>query len=222
MHLNISQAASLLGTSEEMLIRWARQGAIPAIEADGTFHFKRQALESWAARRRMPLRNVACDTTENPVHTTSILDAVATGGFYYNVKGKDAPSLLENLILNLNLQSVDRDILLQRVIEREALSPTGIGNGIAIPHPRQPIESLDKSVVVTCFPEHPVSFGALDGQPVSIVFLVLSIDTKTHLTLLSQLSFVLQYESNAMLFRSAPEPAIILKQVELACRHISG
>lgn len=48
MPLNLEQAAKALNTSKEMLLRWARQGAIPAMEQDGQYRFERKALEIWA------------------------------------------------------------------------------------------------------------------------------------------------------------------------------
>ncbi len=51
---------------------------------------------------------------------------------------------------------------------RETLGPTGVGRGVALPHAR--LEGLDK--VVGCFirVEKPFDFGAVDKQPVDLVF----------------------------------------------------
>ena len=63
---------------------------------------------------------------------------------------------------------VDREFLYQVLLAREALGSTGIGDGIAIPHVRNPIVlHLSRPTVTLCFLEQPVDFGALDGQPVS-------------------------------------------------------
>lgn len=52
--------------------------------------------------------------------------------------------------------------------EREALGPTGVGRGVALPHAR--MEGLDR--VVGCFArlEKPIPFDAVDRQPVDLVF----------------------------------------------------
>lgn len=213
MQLNISQAATLLSTSEGMLTRWARQGAIPSIEIDAAYYFEEKALMQWASRRRIPLRKLE-DFVENPLsHSPSILDAMFLGGFCYDVEGCDAPSLLSALINEIDIVGVDKQVLLKRVLEREELSSTGIGNGIAIPHPRQPIETLDTSAVITCFPKHPVDFCAIDRKAVSVVFLVLSVNTQLHLKLLSQLSFILHQPSNSTFFCSAPTAEDIMQRV---------
>ena len=50
-----------------------------------------------------------------------------------------------------------------------------------IPHP----------LAALCFLEHPIEFGAPDGQPVDILFLLVSPTIAGHLSLLSKLSFAI-------------------------------
>ena len=68
-----------------------------------------------------------------------------------------------------------------------------IGDGIAIPHVRNPIVlAVHQPTICLCFLEHPVEFGALDGQPVNTLFTLISPTVRAHLHLLSRLGFVLQ------------------------------
>lgn len=52
--------------------------------------------------------------------------------------------------------------------DRESLGPTGVGNGIALPHAR--IDGLDRIVGVFLRLERQLDFGAVDRQPVDLVF----------------------------------------------------
>jgi len=52
--------------------------------------------------------------------------------------------------------------------ERESLGPTGVGQGIALPHAR--LENLDKVVGLFIRLEKPVEFNAVDRQPVDLIF----------------------------------------------------
>lgn len=52
--------------------------------------------------------------------------------------------------------------------ERESLGPTGVGNGIALPHAR--LEGLDRIVGVFVRLERPMPFEAVDRQPVDLIF----------------------------------------------------
>ncbi len=62
--------------------------------------------------------------------------------------------------------------VLDALLEREALGPTGVGHGVAIPHAR--VEGLDRmrGVFVRVVP--PVDFGSVDDEPVDLIFALLS------------------------------------------------
>lgn len=54
------------------------------------------------------------------------------------------------------------------LLERESLGPTGVGHGVALPHAR--ISGLDRVVGVFMRLEKPLAFDAVDRQPVDLVF----------------------------------------------------
>lgn len=58
--------------------------------------------------------------------------------------------------------------LIAALMEREALGPTGVGHGVALPHAR--LDDIDTVKGVFLRLERPVDFGAVDRQPVDLVF----------------------------------------------------
>ena len=56
--------------------------------------------------------------------------------------------------------------------ERESLGPTGVGNGVALPHAR--LHGLDKVVALFFRLEKPMDFDAVDKLPVDLVFALLA------------------------------------------------
>ena len=58
------------------------------------------------------------------------------------------------------------------LMERERLGSTGLGNGVAVPHGK--IDGLDQVTGVFIRLETPLDFDAMDGEPVDLVFLLLS------------------------------------------------
>jgi nitrogen PTS system EIIA component len=58
------------------------------------------------------------------------------------------------------------------LLEREQLGSTGIGQGVAIPHCK--LKGLEHGIVAVGIARPAIDFGAPDGQPVSVFFLVLS------------------------------------------------
>ncbi len=77
-------------------------------------------------------------------------------------------------------------------LAREASASTAIGDGIAIPHVRNPIVlQVARPAVTLAFLSKAVDFGALDGRPVHVLFSIISPTNRSHLQLLSRLSFAL-------------------------------
>lgn len=56
--------------------------------------------------------------------------------------------------------------------ERENLGPTGVGQGVALPHAR--LDSLEQVVAVFLRLDKPVEFEAADRQPVDLIFCLLA------------------------------------------------
>jgi nitrogen PTS system EIIA component len=65
------------------------------------------------------------------------------------------------------LESVARAIL-----SREELGSTGIGQGVAVPHTRHP--TVNRLIGTVALSRRGVDFAALDGDPVDILFLLVS------------------------------------------------
>ena len=107
--------------------------------------------------------------------------------------------------------SVNRGLLYELLLAREALASTSIGDGIAIPHPRDPVVvHVDHPLVLLCFLRQPVDFRAMDGQPVRILFLLLTPSIRDHLRMLARLAAALHDDTLKLLLReTAPREAIL-------------
>ncbi len=89
---------------------------------------------------------------------------------------------------------LDRDVVLDRISERERLGSTGFGRGVAIPHAR--VDGLARPVAAFLRLEVPVDFDAADGVPVDIVFGLLSPENAgaAHLHALAAISRMMRDE----------------------------
>ena len=82
---------------------------------------------------------------------------------------------------------------MQALLAREQLQSTGVGDGVALPHVRNPaVVEIGTPMVCLCFLEAPVEYGALDGKPVKVLFTPLSPNVRVHLHLLSRISFAVR------------------------------
>ena len=191
MQLSVKETAKLLNVSEKTVYRWVSQNLLPVYRVNHQYRFNRAELLEWASANR----SIATPElfSDPDVHLTpDLVGALEAGGIFYRLTGKDKKSVLENAVELLRLpEGTDRAFVLQALTAREELGATGIGEGIAIPHPRNPIANVSRSSVSLFFLEHQVEFGSLDGLPVGILFIVISPTMREHVFLISKLSFLL-------------------------------
>ncbi|MEI8079471.1 MAG: PTS sugar transporter subunit IIA [bacterium] len=119
--------------------------------------------------------------------------------------------------------TVDREFLYQVLLARESLGSTGIGDGIAIPHVRNPVVlHVSTPTVTLCFLEHPIDFHAIDDQPVNTLFTLISPTVRTHLHLLSRLGFILRTPEVKAALRQQVPPDQLLGVIVTAESTIQG
>ena len=114
-----------------------------------------------------------------------------------------------------------RQTLLRALQEREQLYSTGIGDGVAIPHARNAIAGLaDHPIIV--FGRHAtgIAYGAIDGAPVHLFFLLLAPNVSQHLQTLARLSRILRDPAvrQALLTAEKTETVLaVIRQAEGMC-----
>ena len=195
MQLTVRDVATLLNVSERTIYRWIKEKTIPAYRISEQYRFHRAELLEWATARRIGVSaEIFRDADDASVRMPSLSEALLAGGIVYRLVGTDKESVLGAAVEAMHLpDEVDREQLLRVLVSREALASTGIGDGIAIPHVRNPIVlHVPRSTITLCFLEKPVDFGALDGQPVHCLFTMVSPTVRAHLHLLSRLAFALR------------------------------
>lgn len=93
--------------------------------------------------------------------------------------------------------------------EREALGPTGVGNGVALPHARiSGIETVSGAFLRL---DKPLDFGAVDRQPVDLIFALFApIDSGVeHLKALALVSRTLRDPAICAKLRANNDPAAL-------------
>jgi nitrogen PTS system EIIA component len=105
------------------------------------------------------------------------------------VKAQNKKQLLQELAQALSsLVAIDARIIFDSLLQREKLGSTGLGQGIAIPHGRLP--SITRVYGVFARLVNPVPFDSVDGEPVDLVFALISPEQAgaDHLTALARVS----------------------------------
>ena len=119
----------------------------------------------------------------------------------------DAIAELVNL-LAANGEIADPKKVLEAVLDREATRTTGIGNGLAIPHGKTP--GTSNLVMAIGKAATPIDFGAIDGRPVWLIWLLGSPPDKTgqHIHALARISRLMtidKFRQALMAAKDAPE-----------------
>jgi len=195
LNTSVKAAAGLLGVSEKTIYRWIKQEIVPVYRVNEQYRFNRAELLEWATSRRMGVTPEAFHQGEDSSQPLpGLSESLEAGGIVYRLEGKTRKEVMARLVDELRLpEEVDREYLLKVLNAREELCSTGVGGGIAIPHPRNPVLlHITKPSITLAFLENPVDFQSLDGVAVQKLFCLISPTLRAHLHLLAKLSFALR------------------------------
>ncbi|MCK5313396.1 MAG: PTS sugar transporter subunit IIA [Desulfobacteraceae bacterium] len=216
MELSLDDISKYLGVALNTVQRWVRQGKMPIQRKGANYTFRKQDLQKWASNNNLILSfDKEAITEVQDTLLPSLSDALKNGGIYYNVSGDNVETALKaalNAIDNIPLDL--KNELFGKLMERENVLSTGVGNGIAIPHPRAQSDKLESSMLSICFLENPIEYNALDNKPVSVLFILLCQSLEIHLHVLSTLSFCLRNNAFVSFLKTAPDHGLIFEKIE--------
>jgi PTS system nitrogen regulatory IIA component len=220
MQLTLRQATAYLAVDESTVRRWIKQRGLPVHRANERLYVNAIELWEWATENGIPVsQELLQRSRETPDEVPPLSAMLETGGIHHDVGGEDKPGVLREVVSRLALPpQVDRDFVFSVLEAREAMGSTGIGDGIAIPHVRNPILlQVVEPQVTLCLLRHPVDFDALDGKPVFALFTVVSPTVPAHLKTLARLSLALRDPGvRHLLERRAPGAALLerIREIE--------
>ncbi|SLM27379.1 putative nitrogen regulatory protein [Desulfamplus magnetovallimortis] len=232
MKRSLENIASQLGLNLDTLERWIRQGKIPVSKKGSMGIYNTSELNRWAEKQRKTSfcsENGSSSQDSDSKEEGKLIDsnsnddivglllcaALKNGGIFHGVTGNGKHGIIESAVEHIpDYPGKDSKEILLQLMERERLTSTGIGQGVAIPHPRNPIANgFTEPMIVTCFLENEVDFDAIDDLPVFVLFLMLSPTVEIHLNLLSRLSFCLRDRSFMRFIRQHPDKKSFLSRI---------
>lgn len=211
MELRIKDISELLEVSEKTVYRWIKDRKIPCYRINHQYRFNRAEINEWILNNRISVAHPGITDARNGM-TTNLVDLISNGGIYYGIEGQTVRDVLHNTVQVIpKPETLSNDDLFFALINREELMSTATGKGIALPHPRTPlITTIDDATVSIAFLANPVDFGALDGEKVHTLFLILTYAPKRHLEILSKIAHLCQRdEFIELLRRRAPEEQLM-------------
>lgn len=218
MQITVRQAAAYFDVDEKTVRRWIAERGLPVHRVTERLHLNAIEVWEWALEQNVPVsRRLLDEARRSPDAVPPLSRLIQWGGVHRGVEGTDKPTILAAMVERIPLPpDSEREHLLAILEAREAMGSTGIGDGIAIPHVRNPILlHVERPQVSLFLLDHPVDFDSVDRQPVHAVFLVVSSTIPVHLRILAQLGFVLRDPALRELLRRRASDAEIHAHVSM-------
>jgi mannitol/fructose-specific phosphotransferase system IIA component (Ntr-type) len=106
---------------------------------------------------------------------------------------------------------------LRALIDREEMHSTGVGDGVALPHARNPLQTLLTRPQIV-FGRHPtgITYGSIDGQPAQLFFLLLATNMSQHLHILARVSRLMRQAAIRQQLLSVKTPEEVMAIIRTA------
>lgn len=146
-----------------------------------------------------------------------ITDFLDAGRIIPDLKGKDKKAVLKEMAdwLSVRDGSLDGEILFETLLEREKISSTAIGEGVAIPHGKTSGSRKVSGIFARSL--EGVNFDSLDGGPTHLFFVLLAPEDSAadHLKALARISRLLKdgsFRAQLMQGKTAEEIFRVIKE----------
>lgn len=142
-----------------------------------------------------------------------VLEFLEEANICLDLKGPTKEAAIRELVGYLQASSKiqNADAVVHSLMEREKMGSTGIGQGVAIPHGKS--DATANLVAALGISRKGIEFEALDGEPVHVVFLLVSPPDSSgqHLKVLARISRLLKDKFFRQTIKEAKTPAEIQK-----------
>ena len=135
-----------------------------------------------------------------------------------DLQATEKPAVIEEMIKSLTDHGyvTDFETFKEGILAREALTSTGLGDGIAMPHSKN--SAVKEATVLFAKSNKGVDYESLDGQPTDLFFMIAAPEgaNDTHLAALAELSQYLMKDGFADKLRQVTSPDQVIELFDQA------
>ena len=186
MELKLTDVAAMLNVSTKTIYRWIEDGKIPFYRVNKQYRFDQHQLEDWAAGQGRVPQGIRAQSSR----PKSLLEMIDRGGIHYRVEGCTMiNAILHGVPLFPDLGCVDSSAVLEALVLREEMQCTGVGEGLALPHARNPVirDSRYEFVAIHML-ESPFKADSIDGESIHALIYVLCAEEVRHVRVMAQVA----------------------------------
>jgi excisionase family DNA binding protein len=222
------QLAQYLQLSPRTVYRLLERNELPGFRVGGQWRFRKSEVDHWLDRRLQRLDTTelgelgASSEGEAPPPMSRLLEP---RNVVFGLPTGDMESVVRTFVRSLSFpEPVDQSLLVQRILEREAMCSTALPDGVALLHtPRiRPRVLATHDFLAVGRLDASMPFGALDGSLTDTLVLVLARSESTHLVLLAKTARLFREAGFVRRLRTSATAAEIVHLVQTSERATFG
>jgi PTS system nitrogen regulatory IIA component len=216
--LTLKQIAQHLQVSERTVFRLLERGELPGLKVGGHWRFRRAVVDYWLDMRMSRMEGLALldPGSDQGGEASTLRTALALENALLPLPPGSRREVIESFVGMITLpEAVDPGEVLDRVWAREELSSTAVHGGAALLHTsRWESRTLKHGNLLAIGRlAEPVDFGAVDGRPTDLLFLILAGSPQEHLALLARTTRLCRQPRFLTQLREATTPRAVLNLV---------
>jgi nitrogen PTS system EIIA component len=212
---SLDELAIHLGRDRREIEKLVQRGRIPGRKVGNDWQFVQAEITHWLEQEMREYTSPQLAQPESqhnsleldPLHPVSSVLSLDT--IQIPLEGRTKRSVLESLveIAGRTWHIWEPAAVLKAIRDREEVMSTAFDNGVAIPHPRNPLpEAVGQPIIAYARAFKPIPFGGPRGGMTDLFFLVISRDASTHLRLLARLGQMIREPEFLERLRSTDDP----------------
>lgn len=153
-------------------------------------------------------------------------DIIPEGGILDDLKSVSKEDVIKEMVQALvkvgRIDEATSKKVVKALMDREELGSTGIGAGVAVPHAKH--DSITNLVGAFGRSKKGISFDALDGEPVHVLFLLLSSKSESgaHLEALAYISRLVRDDKYVKFLRETKDVSALRALIQEADQSLGG
>jgi excisionase family DNA binding protein len=215
--LTMHELATYLHLDEQTVGKLVSAGKIPSLQVDRQWRFKRQAIDQWIEEQLVGDDESFVDVPDGM--KLPLEDLLPDQAIIPNLRSGNPIGVIEELAARAytNGWLTDKPWFVGAVVERESLASTAMEGGVAFLHTRAKDKGkIGRPFIVVGRSWEGIPFGAVDGNPTYLFFLLGLKYDRLHLPILGRLARALRNPATIAKLRSLSSPdqvrALLLKE----------